>query len=276
VAAIEGLSHMTLHVTDLTRSEGFYRDIMGLEPVGRDLVSDDGPTSLFRASSGQLLVLVEMAEVEAFRGKTTSIHHAWYLTPEQHDAAIARMKARGKDISDTREAMRAMGQKSFDVYDPDGHRYQIQTVGPEATVILKPDAGILDCGKIDDYDIGAVRLFNNGKLFVVRREHGFLALSRWCTHMNGLLQWKPNHWHFYCPYHKATFNREGASTSHTPFDTLPPMRLHPIVIDADGILKVDTDVLLIRKQADENDAVPPTPGAASDVSRYECIAGDAP
>ena len=125
-------------------------------------------------------------------------------------------------------------------------------------------------------DIGAVRLFNNGKLFVVRREHGFLALSRWCTHMNGLLQWKPNHWHFYCPYHKATFNREGASTSHTPFDTLPPMRLHPIVIDADGILKVDTDVLLIRKQADENDAVPPTPGAASDVSRYECIAGDAP
>ena len=61
MVAIEGLSHMTLHVTDLTRSEGFYRDIMGLEPVGRDLVSDDGPTSLFRASSGQLLVLVEMA-----------------------------------------------------------------------------------------------------------------------------------------------------------------------------------------------------------------------
>lgn len=268
--AIEGLSHLTLHVTDLDRSEAFYRDLLGLAPMGRDLVRDDGPTSVFRTANGQLVVLVEVeGPVEPFRGKTTSIHHAWYLTPESHAAAVARLKALGLPVGDTREAMRAMGQKSFDVFDPDGHRYQVQTVGPEAYTILKPDAGVLDCGHIDDYDEGAVKLFNEGKLFVVRNRDGFLALSRWCTHMNGLLQWKPNHWHFYCPYHKATFDRHGLATGHPPFDTLAPLRLHPIRITADGTLTVDTDVLLVRKAGRADDAVAAAPGAATDTAAFE-------
>ncbi|MFM2129031.1 MAG: hypothetical protein RL477_577 [Pseudomonadota bacterium] len=269
-AAIEGLSHLTLHVTDLARSEAFYGDILGLEPMGRDLVNEDGPNSLFRAATGHLVLLVQVpGPVEPFRGKTTSIHHAWYMTPEHHAAAVTRLRARGMPVGDTREAMRAMGQKSFDVYDPDGHRYQIQTVGPEAYTILKPEIGKINCGRIGDYKPGDVRLFNEGKLYVVRSNEGFAALSRWCTHMNGLLQWKENHWHFYCPYHKATFNRAGVTNSHHPFDKLAPMRLHPLAIGADGTIEVDTDVLLIRKQADALDVVAPTPGAASDVSRYE-------
>lgn len=271
VPQIEGLSHLTFHVTDLARSEEFYRDVMGLEPVGRDLVVDDGPTSLFRSASGHLVVLVEVASVEPFRGKTTSIHHAWYLTPEQHAAAVARLKAQGFPIGDTREAMRAMGQKSFDLYDPDGHRFQIQTVGPEAYTILKPAVGKVDCGNVADYAVGEVRSFNEGKFYLVRRKEGFLALSRWCTHMNGLVQWKPNHWHFYCPYHKATFDRCGRSTSHAPFETLPPLRLHPVAIGADGGIEVDTDVLLIRQQASAADAVPARPGAASQIAEYERV-----
>ncbi len=268
---VEGLSHLTIHVTDLDRSEDFYRDIMGLEPMGRDLVADDGPTSLFRTQSGHLVVLVEVPSVEPFRGKTTSIHHAWYLTPEQHAAARARLNEKGFPIADTREAMRAMGQKSFDVFDPDGHRYQVQTVGPEAYTILKPEAGRIDCGNIADYAVGEVRSFNEGKFYLVRREEGFLALSRWCTHMNGLVQWKPNHWHFYCPYHKATFDRQGRSNSHHPFDTLAPLRLHPVAIDAAGDITVDTDVLLMRKTASASDAVPAEPGAASDTAAYEHV-----
>jgi catechol 2,3-dioxygenase-like lactoylglutathione lyase family enzyme/nitrite reductase/ring-hydroxylating ferredoxin subunit len=272
MVAIEGLSHLTLHVTDLARSEEFYGGILGLDPMGRDLVSEDGPNSLFRSALGHLVLLVEVpGPVEPFRGKTTSIHHAWYLTPEQHAAAVARLKALGMPVGDTREAMRAMGQKSFDVYDPDGHRYQIQTVGPEAYQILKSSIGKIDCGDITDYEVGDVRSFNEGKLYLVRTENGFAALSRWCTHMNGLVQWKENHWHFYCPYHKATFNRAGASTSHHPFDTLAPLRLHPLEIAADGAIRVDTDVLLIRKKADALDVVPATPGAATDTSRYEMV-----
>lgn len=270
MAAIEGLSHLTLHVTDLARSEAFYGDILGLDPLGRDLVNEDGANSLFRAATGHLVLLVQVpGPVEPFRGKTTSIHHAWYMTPEHHAAAVARLRARGMPVGDTREAMRAMGQKSFDVYDPDGHRYQIQTVGPEAYTILKPEIGKIDCGNIADYKPGEVRLFNEGKLYLVRSAEGFAALSRWCTHMNGLLQWKQNHWHFYCPYHKATFDRAGVSNSHHPFNTLAPMRLHPLAIKVDGGIEVDTDVLLIRKKAAALDVVPAQPGAMSDINHYE-------
>ena len=271
MAQVVGLSHLTIHVTELERSEAFYEEVMGLEPVGRDLVADDGPTSLFRTDSGHMVVLVEVDEVEPFRGKTTSIHHAWYLTPEQHAGAITRMKAKGEDIADTREAFRAMGQKSFDVYDPDGHRHQVQTVGPEAHEILKPNRGTVACGHMDDYALGEVRLFNDGKLFVTRNEDGFLALSRWCTHMNGLLQWKPNHWYFHCPYHKATFNRCGVSTSHHPFETLPPLRIHPLAIDDEGAITVDTDVILIRAQHAPDDATPAEPSAATNRGRFEVL-----
>lgn len=269
MSQVVGLSHLTVHVTDLDVSERFYEEVMGLEPLGRDLVSEDGPTSTLRSDSGHLVVLVEVDDVEPFRGNTTSIHHAWYLTPEQHAKAIERMKAKGEDIADTREAFRAMGQKSFDVYDPDGHRYQIQTVGPEAYEILKPNRGTVACGQIDDYDMGEVKLFNDAKLFVVRNADGFLALSRWCTHMNGLLQWKPNHWSFHCPYHRATFNRCGKSTSHPPYDTLPPLRLHPLAIDGDGNITVDTDVVLIRTEHAAADATPAAPGSGTASHLFE-------
>lgn len=268
---VVGLSHLTVHVTDLDASEKFYEEIMGLEPMGRDLVCEDGPTSTLRTDSGHLVVLVEVADVEPFRGNTTSIHHAWYLTPEQHAKAIERMKAKGEDIADTREAFRAMGQKSFDVFDPDGHRYQVQTVGPEAYDILKPNRGVVACGHISQYEPGDVRLFNDAKLYVVRGEDGFLALSRWCTHMNGLLQWRPNHWYFFCPYHMATFNRCGESTSHAPYDTLPPLRIHPLSVDGDGIVKVDTDVILVRKKHSAADATPAEPGAATVCKRFEAL-----
>ncbi|HEX9809245.1 MAG TPA: VOC family protein [Alphaproteobacteria bacterium] len=269
--AIEGLSHLTVHVTDLDRSEAFYRDVLGLEPVGRDLVADDGPTALLRSESGHMVVLVEVDSVEPFRGNTTSIHHAWYLTPEQHARAVARMKAMGRKIGDTREAFRAMGQKSFDVFDPDGHRYQVQCCGPEACEILKPAGGRIACGRVDDYAVGDVRLFNEGKLFVGRTADGLLALSRWCTHMNGLLQWRPNHWVFYCPYHKATFDRRGRSTSHGALAGLPPMRLHPLEIAADGTIVVDTGVVLLRKSSAEADATPAVPGSRTDVDRFERV-----
>jgi Rieske Fe-S protein len=78
---------------------------------------------------------------------------------------------------------------------------------------------------MDDYDMGEVRLFNDAKLFVVRGEDGFLALSRWCTHMNGLLQWRPNHWYFFCPYHMATFNRCGVSNSWLSTPTASSMSI---------------------------------------------------
>ena len=132
MSLVDGFSHLVVHVTDLDRSEKFYHDVFGLDVVGRDLVSDEGPNSLMAMNTRQRILLVKVDKVVPFRPNSSSIHHAWYLTPEQYDRAQVRLQAQGLDITDSRQEFRALGERSFDVFDPDGHRYQVQSYGPEA------------------------------------------------------------------------------------------------------------------------------------------------
>ena len=55
-----GFSHLCLEVSDLDKSEAFYRDIVGLDLLGRGLMAEPGPHSLLRMNTGQLLVLVQV------------------------------------------------------------------------------------------------------------------------------------------------------------------------------------------------------------------------
>ena len=267
MALVDGFSHLVVQVTDLERSEKFYQDVFGLDLVGRDLVAE-GPNSLLRMNTGQMVVLVRVPKVEPFRPNSNSIHHAWLLTVEQYERAQARLKAMGFEIEDSREAFRAMGERSVDVYDPDGHRYQVQAYGPETHQIIKPGVGEVTCGKVKDFEVGSVTLFSQGKFFLVRRPEGFLALSRWCAHMNGQIIWQKEHWRFYCPFHGATYNRKGEFTGHIP--DVGPLRLHPVMISEEGSVIVDTDTVIIRKGYDPTQVVPPLCGAefcAADVQR---------
>lgn len=249
MALVDGLSHLLVQVTDLDRSEAFYRDVFGFDAVGRDLVAEEGPNALLKSDKGHLVLLVQVAQVTPFRPNSSSIHHAFYLTPAQHERARARWAARtGKPVSDTRASFRANGQLSFDVFDPDGHRYQVQSVGPEASVILKADIGDVTCGKAEDFAVGSVTHFKDAQFYLVRHKDGFLALSHWCTHMNGELRWRENHWSFYCPFHKATFNRKGESTSHQ--SNYPPLRIHPVTVRDDGTVVVNTNELIHRRNYD--------------------------
>ncbi len=258
---IDGFSHMVLHVTDLDRSEKFYHDVFGLDVVGRDLVADEGPNSLLAMNTRQRILLVEVPEVVAIRPNSSSIHHAWLLTIEEFERARQRLAAHGFDISDSRAQFRATGENSLDVFDPDGHRFQVQAYGPEATAVVVENVGPIACGHIDDFPVGTVKAFVKGKFFLVRLDEGFLAVSRWCTHMNGLLTWKKEHWNFYCPMHGAMFNRKGESMPCSR--EAPPLRLHPITIGADGTVTVDPDVAIKRTGYDPSQAVPARPGAAS-------------
>jgi catechol 2,3-dioxygenase-like lactoylglutathione lyase family enzyme len=248
MAIVEGFSHLTVLVTDLDRSERFYQDVFGLDLIGRDLVAEDHPNSLLAMNTRQRVVLVEVPQVEANRPNSSSIHHGWYLTPEQFARAQERLKGMGFDITDSRKEFRAMGELTMDVFDPDGHWYQVQTIGPEAKAIMTENAGEIACGKVDDYAVGAVKAFVKGKFFLVRHEGGFLALSRWCTHMNGLLAWKQEHWNFYCPMHGATYNRKGECTSADR--SLVPLRMHPVAIAEDGTITVRPDETLSREVFD--------------------------
>jgi catechol 2,3-dioxygenase-like lactoylglutathione lyase family enzyme len=245
MALVAGINHLLVQVSDLDRSETFYRDVFGLDLVGRDLVAEEGPNSLLKTNSGHMILLLQVASVTPFRPNSMSIHHAFYLTPEQYLAAQERRRAAGEDVGDTRASFRAKGQWSFDVFDPDGHRYQVQAVGPGANELLKADQGQVACGKVEDFAVGSVTHFREAQFFLVRQAEGFLALSHWCTHMNGVLRWREPHHSFYCPFHAATFNRKGEFTGHQK--SYPPLRLHPVSISAAGEVMVDTDRLIQRR-----------------------------
>lgn len=259
MTVIQGFSHLTVEVTDLDRSEKFYQDVFGLDLVGRDLVADDRPTSLLAMNTRQRVLLVKVDAVTPFRPNSSSIHHGWYLNPDQFDRAMKRLESMGFNITDSRAGFRAVGERSIDVFDPDGHRYQVQSYGPEAKEVKVEPIGELDCGKVDDYKVGDVKYVGKGRFFLVRLENGFHALSRWCTHMNGQLKWQQEHWQFYCPMHGVTYDRRGVCTS---LRRATPMRTHPVTISDDGTIKVNPGIAHERDDFDSSSLVPPPRAAA--------------
>lgn len=266
---VDGFSHLVVQVTDLDRSEKFYQEVLGLDPVGRDLVNEEGPNSLLKMNTGQMVLLVQVSQVEPFRPNSNSIHHAWLLTVEQYQRAQERLKALGYNIEDSREEFRALGERSLDVYDPDGHRYQIQAHGPEATKLIRPSAGKVHCGSIEDFAVGSVTPFSKGMFFLLRVEEGFFALSRWCTHRNGQVNWEKEHWRFYCPLHSATYNRRGEFTGH--LQNVGPLRMHPVTISENGEVIVDSSTILVRKNYSPDQVVPPVCGAQFCAADVECV-----
>ena len=70
-------SHLTVEVANLDRSEAFYRDVIGLDVVGRNLVADNRPNALLATNTRQRLLLVEVPEVPPYPASGGSIHHAW-------------------------------------------------------------------------------------------------------------------------------------------------------------------------------------------------------
>jgi catechol 2,3-dioxygenase-like lactoylglutathione lyase family enzyme len=255
MSEVNGFSHLVVDVTDLDRSEAFYRDVLGLEVIGRDLLDEVGPNSTLALNTRHRFVLVQVPKVQPFRPNSSSIHHALLLTGEQFERAEERFRQMGFAVGDNRAQFRAVGDRSIDIFDPDGHRYQIQTFNPEARVFVSENVGEIDCGNVRDYAPGDVKPFGKGKFFVVCRDGGFMALSRWCTHRMGLLAWKPEHWCFYCPMHGATYDRKGENTSYY-FD-IPPLRAHPLSIGADGTIRVRPDEIIEREKFEPSQLVMP-------------------
>ena len=88
-------SHLVVEVSDLDKSEAFYRDVIGLDVLGRDLVGEDRPNTLLATNTRQRVLLIEVDEVPPYPGSGGSIHHAWLLTPEQFKNARDRLESLG-------------------------------------------------------------------------------------------------------------------------------------------------------------------------------------
>jgi catechol 2,3-dioxygenase-like lactoylglutathione lyase family enzyme len=254
-----GFSHLVLEVGDLDKSETFYRDVVGLDLLGRGLMAESRPHALLRMNTGQLLVLLEVENPEPYRQNSASIHHAFWLTMDQYRAAQVRFDSAGFDIGDERAAFRAKGEYSMDIWDPDGHHWQVQTEGPEATELIKPGVGVVDCGPAEKYPVGSITSFGEGNFFLIREPAGFLALSRWCRHRNGILANQAEHCRFFCNFHGATYDYAGIHTGH--MRGIPPLRANPVTVTPEGKVLVDTDTV-IERAMDEPPAYVPVPEPA--------------
>lgn len=252
---VKGFSHLVIEVTDLDRAEAWYQDIAGLDLVGRDLTNEDRPHSVLQLNTGQLVILVKSDHVETRSG----MHHAFMLTPNQYRRMMEHVLAAGYDLVDIRAQFRAHGEYSINIKDPDGHGIQFQCNSPEARAIIRPGTGVVDCGPADAYRVGDVKLVKDGNFFLVRRAEGFLAMTRWCTHLNGRIIYQREHWRFYCPYHQSTFDRCGDPIGGEP--NLTALRLNRVSFSADGRVLVDTDDVIERDLFDPTQAALP-PAAA--------------
>ncbi len=250
-------SHKVVRVSDLERSERFFGEVLGLEPVGRDRwPGEEGPTSTFKTQVGQYVVLLAVTAVDA----SLAEHWNFMLSPEDFADVQTRIKAEGCAIGDLRQEFRAIGEMSDNYYDPDDQMMQITAIAPEAYETPPAKRGKVVAGRIEDFPIDSVTHNDEGRFFIIRTQEGILALSEVCTHRQAAVCYQPEHYRFYCPRHHNKFTRRGAHLGHTV--GTPPLHAYGIEL-VDGQIIVDTDVGIRRAPSETKRMVPvPTERAA--------------
>jgi cytochrome b6-f complex iron-sulfur subunit len=131
--------------------------------------------------------------------------------------------------------------------------------------------GTVVAGVVGDYQVGDVKVFCEGKCYVVRVPEGFLALWWKCPHLGCTVPWLANDLaeggppdggdrvfaskgRFKCPCHQSTYNRYGQIV----FGPAPrPMSRFPLRLE-NGKIVVETgpNRAIIRDVARGSDATP--------------------
>jgi len=116
VLPVLGLYEVVIRVADLSRSEAFYHDILGLE-VG---LRDERRRMVFLRIGGQAGMLV----LQEDKGRWPAQHLAFTVREADIEAARAALEERGVSITD--QAFHAwMPAKSVYFSDPDGHDLEL-------------------------------------------------------------------------------------------------------------------------------------------------------
>ncbi len=128
---LTGLHHITLISSDVERSIGFYRDVLGLGVI-RDAPSDDDPGvrhvwfGAVDGTPGRLLSVMEYPQLPAGVTGLGSTHHFALAvdSAEELDAWRTYLLEQGVECS---EVFERGGFRSLYLRDPDGHVVEIAT-----------------------------------------------------------------------------------------------------------------------------------------------------
>lgn len=118
------LAHAVLYVRDLERSLRFYRDIVGLDPVGR--IFDGRAAMLTGGRTHHELLLIEVGDAPGpLHGRRLGLYHLGWKIGETLDALRAtkhRLQAAGVPIDG--QSDHTVSQSLY-VRDPDGNEIEL-------------------------------------------------------------------------------------------------------------------------------------------------------
>ncbi|MFQ6029380.1 MAG: VOC family protein [Dehalococcoidia bacterium] len=121
---IEGVTHWSIPVNNLTEAEEFYGDLLGLTPMGR---LGNSVMSCFNVGDHNILLCELEYPVKQINDGDDRVHHSFTVSPETFQQACKLFHERQIPIADL--VYRARGfftGRELYFYDPTGNRLELR------------------------------------------------------------------------------------------------------------------------------------------------------
>lgn len=123
----EGVLHFSLPVADLDRSGKFYNELLGLKLIQQT------PRMVFLQCGEDYLILAKAkTPVTSDSPKSSPVHHAFKVAPENFEPAIEVLRAHDVEVFNIEDRQEGVfwGKQAY-FLDPDGNKLEIYA-GPGA------------------------------------------------------------------------------------------------------------------------------------------------
>jgi glutathione S-transferase fosA5 len=123
----QGMLHFSLAVTDLDRSRQFYEGVLNLKVV------EQSPRMVFLQTGDDYLILAKGdAPLKFDTNKSTPVHHAFRVKPEEFQSSIEHLRQHGVEVFNIEDRNTGVfwGPQAY-FLDPDGNKLEIYA-GPGA------------------------------------------------------------------------------------------------------------------------------------------------
>ncbi|HTI86144.1 MAG TPA: VOC family protein [Alphaproteobacteria bacterium] len=123
---VAGIGYLVVQVGDLDEAIEFYRRVLRLDLVGRDILPASGSHAVL-AAGRQLVVLA--SNPDRVDLKETGVHQAYRVSMPARDAIAAALAGEGVEVKAYKEDRPAEERDNFYFFDPAGNRIQLVVSG---------------------------------------------------------------------------------------------------------------------------------------------------